>query len=177
MDLTATTTPDSTQVNADDLVVADRIVTITEVKAGSSEQPVDILVQEFPGRAYRPSKSMRRVLIAAWGPEASAYVGRRLRLYRDPEVSFGRDKVGGIKIGAMSHIDKPLSIALTVSRGKRAPHTIQPLPDAPKIPTITDEDIANSTDPDDLRVMWKSATEEQKTLIQAKVAELNGGAA
>ena len=35
----------------------------------------------------------------AWGKEADAYAGRRLTLYRDPDVTFGRDKVGGINVG------------------------------------------------------------------------------
>lgn len=131
MDLTQTIQPNSDQVNADDLMSGERTVTITGVEEGSSEQPVFVHLAEFPGRTYRPSKSMRRVMVAAWGKEASVYQGRRLTLYRDPEVTFGRDKVGGIKISAMSHIDKPLSIALTATRGKRALHKVQPLPDAP----------------------------------------------
>lgn len=132
MDLTESIQPNSDQVNADDLMSGDRTVTIAGVEQGSSEQPVFVHLAEFPGRTYRPSKSMRRVMVAAWGKEASVYTGRRLTLYRDPEVTFGRDKVGGIKISAMSHIDKALSIALTATRGKRALHKVTVLPDAPQ---------------------------------------------
>lgn len=157
MDITSTTTPDSTQVNAEDLLTGPRVVTITGVRAGTSEQPVNIDLAEFPGRAYRPSKTMRRVLVALWGPEASAYVGRRLRIYRDPDVRFGKDVVGGIKIAAMSHIDKPVTVALTVTRGRRAPHTVeplaveyQPIPEsfAAKVRAgnLTDEDRQKATD-------------------------------
>lgn len=35
--------------------------------------------------------------------------------------------VGGIRVRALSHIDKPLTVALTVTRGKRAPFTVQPI--------------------------------------------------
>lgn len=111
MDLTNTITPDSTQLNADDLMAGPVTVTVERVSKGSAEQPVDVHLAEFPDRAYRPSKSMRRVMVAAWGKEASTYVGRRLTLYRDPEVTFGRDKVGGIKISGMSNIEKPLTIS------------------------------------------------------------------
>lgn len=130
MDLSQTIVPKSDQVNADDLIAGPVTVTVQEVVAGSAEQPVDVRLVEYPGRAYRPSKSMRRVLVSAWGAEASAYAGRRLTLYRNPDITFGRDKVGGIEISHMSHLDKPLTVALTATRGKRKNFTVQPLPDA-----------------------------------------------
>lgn len=130
MDLTRSIEPNSSQVNADDLIASDRTVTITGVEAGSAEQPVFVHLQEIPDRTWRPSKSMRRVLVAAWGPEASAYVGRRVTLTRNPDITFGRERVGGIEIAAMSHLDKPLTVALTATRGKRKNFTVTPLPDA-----------------------------------------------
>lgn len=131
MDLSTTTEPRSDQQNYDDVAQAPRIVTVTEVKEGTSEQPVEIHLAEYPGRPYKPSKSMRRVLVAAWGNEGSAYPGRRIKLVGDPTVRFGRDVVGGIKIGALSHLDKPLTMKLTVSKGRREDYTVQPLADAP----------------------------------------------
>ena len=127
MDLTESIAPKSDQVNADDLMAGPVTVTVKEVTAGTPEQPVDVHLVEFPGRAYRPSKSMRRVLVSAWGKEAAAYAGRRLTLYRNPEITFGRDKVGGIEISEMSHLDKPLTVALTATRGKRKNFTVKPL--------------------------------------------------
>jgi hypothetical protein len=70
---------------------------------------------------------MRRVLVAAWGADASQYVGRRVTLFRDPEVAYGGIKVGGVRISHLSNLDGPLSIALTVTRQKRAPYKVQPL--------------------------------------------------
>jgi hypothetical protein len=131
MDMTATIAPKSDQLNADDLISGPITVTVAEVAAGSPEQPVDVRLVEYPGRAYRPSKSMRRILVSAWGPEASAYTGRRITLYRNPEIMFGRDKVGGIEISHLSDIEKPLTVALTATRGRRKNFTVQPLPDAP----------------------------------------------
>lgn len=174
MDLTTTTEPDSTQINADDLIGREVTVTITGVRQGNPEQPVNIDVAEFPDRAYRPSKSMRRVLVAAWGADSSNYVGRRMTLYRDPEVSFGKDKVGGIKIGALSHIDRTLSLALTVSRGKRAPHKVEPLPDAPAAPAEpTAEEVAACVDRTELAAMWKRSGKERREQIEARVADLD----
>lgn len=127
MDISSSTAPRSDQQNFDDYIAGPRTVTVAEVKQGTAEQPVEVHLVEYPGRPYKPSKSMRRVLVAAWGAEASAYAGRKIQLYGDPEVTFGRDKVGGIKIAALSHIDKQLSISLTVTRGRRAPYIVQPI--------------------------------------------------
>jgi hypothetical protein len=140
MDLTASIAPRSDQLNADDLISGPVTVTVQEVVAGTAEQPVDVRLAEFPGRAYRPSKSMRRVMVLAWGAEASAYAGRKLTLYRNPEITFGKDKVGGIEISHLSDLPKPLTVALTATRGRRKAFTVQPLPDAPK-PAPTDTAI------------------------------------
>ncbi len=127
LDITKTTEPRSDQQNFDDYLAGPKRVTVAGVKKGSAEQPVVVHLVEFPGRPYKPSKSMRRVLLAAWGGDASEWAGRQLELYGDPEVPFGLDKVGGIKIGRMSHLDAPVTILLTVTRGRRAPHTVEPL--------------------------------------------------
>lgn len=148
--MTDTIEPRSDQMNADDLMTGPRTFTISRVrKAPSAEQPVDVYLTEFPeGRPFKPSKSMRRVMVAAWGPDASAYVGHRLTLFRDPEIKFGGDKVGGIRISHMSHLadGKPMSVALTVTRGKRTPYRVQPLAEsAPVVPAVTDETLAELT--------------------------------
>lgn len=127
MNIVKTTEPKSDQQNFDDYIGGARTVTVAEVKRGSAEQPVEIHLIEFPGRPFKPSKSMRRVLVTAWGPEASDYTGRRMTLYGDPEVKFGGQTVGGIRISHLSDIPEALSIGLTVTRGKRAPFIVQPL--------------------------------------------------
>lgn len=150
MDLSQTLEPNSQQVNADDLTASPRTVSITNVTAGTAEQPVFIHLAEFPGRTYRPGKSMRRVLVQIWGAEASNYVGRKLRLYNDQTIRFGKDVTGGIRISHASHIDAPVTVNLTVTRGRRAPFVVQPLPDTPPVDpaTITKalHAITNATD-------------------------------
>lgn len=157
MNLTESIVPRSDQINADDLIPGPITVTIREVAKGSAEQPVDVHLVEYPGRAYRPSKSMRRVMVSGWGAEASTYAGHRLTLYRNPEITFGRDKVGGIEISHMSHIDGPLMVALTTTRGKRKGFTVTPLPDAaPSRDWLTElEDAGN--DPDLIRALGTAA--------------------
>jgi hypothetical protein len=128
MDLTPTIVPKSDQLNADDLLAGPVTVTVVEVTKGTAEQPVNVVTKEFgPKRPYKPAKSMRRVMVEAWGKDSTAYAGRQLTLFRDPNVLFGGEAVGGIRIRAMSHLDKPLEVALTVSRGKRKPFVVQPL--------------------------------------------------
>ena len=130
MDLTESIAPKSDQLNAEDLLTGPRTFTIAEVKQGTAEQPVHVHLVEFPGRPFKPSKTVRRLMVAAWGKDSAAYVGRRMTLYRDPAVRFGGQDVGGIRVSHMSHIDKRLTVALTITRGKRAPYTVEPLIEA-----------------------------------------------
>ncbi|CAB4165961.1 hypothetical protein UFOVP853_7 [uncultured Caudovirales phage] len=124
----ATIEPKSEQLNADDLLAGPRTITIKEVKiAAGSEQPVAIRFDGDEGRAYLPCKSMRRVMVAMWGPDASAYAGRSMTLYRDPDVTWGGMAVGGIRISHMSHIEKPTVMMLTATKKARKPFTVAPL--------------------------------------------------
>ena len=131
MDMTQTIEPKSDQINADDLLTGARTFTIEKVTGGTTEQPVNIHLVESPGKPYRPSKSMRRVLVAAWGVQSDAYIGQKLTLFRDPKIKFGGIEVGGIVISHMTGIDKPLKVSLTVTKGKKSLATIQPLQDQP----------------------------------------------
>lgn len=127
MDMTASIQPKSDQLNADSLIPGPVTVTIHSVTEGNVEQPANVNLVEYPGRAYRPSLSMRRVLVALWGKDSSAYAGRRLTLYRNPKTKFGRDTVGGIEISHMSNIDRRATVMLTVTRGQKKPFYVDPL--------------------------------------------------
>ena len=131
MDISETLAANSAQQNYDEYLAGPKTVTVAEVTQGTVEQPVNVELVEFPGKPFKPAKSVRRVLAAAWGTDASQWTGRRLTIYGDPSVRYGGKEVGGLRVSHVSHIDKPLTVALTVTRGKRAPFTVQPLPDAP----------------------------------------------
>ena len=127
-----TAEPRSDQWNADDFTGGPRTFTIAGVNDGTAEQKYDIKL-EGEARAWRPPLTMIRVLMKAWGDESDAWVGRHVTLYQDPNVKFGRDVIGGIRISHLSHIgDKPLNVKVTTTRGKRETVTVQPLKDAPK---------------------------------------------
>ena len=175
MDLSETTAPRSDQQNYEDYIGGPRIVTIDRVTKGSTEQPVEIHLVEFPGRPFKPSKTVRRILVAAWGKDSDAYAGRRMQLYGDPAVKFGGEAVGGIRVSHLSDITGRLTISLTVSKGKRAPHIVEPLPDLTPEPTA--EWVAEMTDTDALKAAWRTCrTDERKAQIVARVAELESGA-
>jgi hypothetical protein len=137
MDMTPTLAAKSNQLTTDDLIAGPLTILITNVSAGTADQPVAISYDGDQGKPWYPCKSMRRVLVAAWGADASTYAGRRITLFRDPEVSYGGIKVGGIRISHLSDLDSPLSIALTVTRQKRAPYKVQPLKAEPAPDLIT----------------------------------------
>lgn len=127
-DLSKTIVPKSDQLNADDLIGGRSItIKITKVGVGASDQPVSISYEGDNGKPYKPGKSMRRLLVFAWGTDGAAYVGRYLTLYRDENVMFAGEKVGGIRISHMSNIEKTLTVPLTTTRGQRKPYTVQPL--------------------------------------------------
>jgi hypothetical protein len=131
MDLTAAIAPKSDQINAEDLLAGPRTFTISEVREGSAEQPVNVHLVESPGKPFRPSKTVLRIFVTAWGSDSSTFAGQRITLYRDPTVRFGGQDVGGIRVSHMSGITKPLKLALAVSKGKRSQYVVDPLPDAP----------------------------------------------
>ncbi len=119
--------PKSDQYNAEDFIAGPRTFQIESVDIrGGAEQPVSIRLAG-EDRVWRPCKSMSRVLVAAWGPDASQYRGRSVTLYRDAKVKWAGLEVGGIRVSHLSHIERDMVMALTATKGKRAPHTVKPL--------------------------------------------------
>lgn len=132
MDVSAAIVAKSDQMNAIDLVGGEVTVTIVDVKPGSADQPVHIITDLYgPSRPFKASKTALRDIVQAWNTDSTAWIGRRLTLWNDPEVLWAGQKVGGIRIKAMSHIDKAFEAKHIITRGKSQKVMIQPLPDAP----------------------------------------------
>lgn len=143
--------PKSDQLDAVDLAATGATVfTISRVRAGSDEQPYNVDLAEFP-RPWRPSKTMLRVLVGLWGLDATTWIGQRVELYCDPDVRFGADKVGGIRLRRAS-VGKRVEVPVIIKRGTSRMWTVDPLPDTPAGPTAAD--VAACTDPDTLRGWW-----------------------
>ena len=137
-DLASTIIPKSDQMNSDDLISGPRTIRVTKVSAdtGSTEQPILIHYECDGGKPWKPCKSMRRVLVTVWGANGSQYPGRSLTLYRDPSVKWGGLEVGGIRISHMSHMDGPVTLALTATKQSRKPFTVKPLATTAQIDPI-----------------------------------------
>ena len=125
-----TAEPRSDQINFEDFLAGPKVYTIGGVRNGTAEQKYDIQLQEEQ-RVWRPPLTVLRTLIACWGDDATVWQGRQAELYGDPSIRFGKDTVGGIRIKALSHLDEPKTVTVTVARGKRQKITIQPLQVAP----------------------------------------------
>lgn len=123
--LRETITPKSDRRNADDFLAGPETFKISAVKRGDAESPVAVHLEN--SKPWYPCKSMRRVLITAYGDNGADWVGKSVTLFCDPAVRFGGVAVGGIRIAALSHIENDLAISLTTTRGKRAPYTVKKL--------------------------------------------------
>ena len=188
MDMTQFTLAKGQQVNADDLISGPRTITITRVSGneGNKEQPVAVFFDGDEGKPFMPCKTMRRLMVAAWGPDASTYSGRKVTLYRDPTVKFGGMETGGVRISHMSHIDADLKVALTSTCGKRGMVHVKPLkqeqdkietkPDAPKPPAINRDQLraqmeAVASDAQAKGKWWRGLTEEEQAVVREMAAE------
>lgn len=171
MDLSKSIEPRSDQQNYEDYLSGPKTVKISGVTQGNAEQPVNIELEEYPGRPFKPSKTVRRILVSAWGPDSSVYIGRRMTLFGDPTVKWAGETVGGIRVSHLSDIDKPLTIALSVSRGKRQKTTVQPLKAAPTEPSRDwDALISACTTEDELRALYGQTTDAavQEAILAAR---------
>jgi hypothetical protein len=162
LDMTESLAPKSDQLDAVDLVGGPRTFTIEKVSRHNAEQPFNFHLADFP-RVWRPGKSMRRVIAAAWGADASKYAGQRVTLYCDNSVEFGGAAVGGSRISHMSGIGKPLKVPLLIKKGRSAIFTVQPLPDTPVVHAEPAKDwqaLADLATGDEatLRALWKDAS-------------------
>ena len=162
MDISDSLAANSNQQNYDEYLAGPKTVTVSEVKKGTAEQPVEVHLSEFPGKPFKPAKTVRRLLAKVWGTDASQWAGRRLTIYGDPEVRYGGKSVGGLRVSHVSHIDKPVEVLLTESRGKKRAHTVHPLVEAAPPVYAPSQDFialmqASTTGPEKNEI-WQQAT-------------------
>jgi hypothetical protein len=125
-DISDTLKAKADQLNGDDLIGGPIVVTITKANKVSDDQPV-ILGITGGYQPFKPCLTMRRALTIAWGPKMSEWIGRSMKLYRDPSVKWAGDAIGGIRISHLSHIPKRLELFLTETRGKKKKTIIEVL--------------------------------------------------
>jgi len=182
MDMTESIRPKSDQLDADELLSGPRTFTITEVREGpSAEQPFNFMLAEHP-KPWRPCKTVRKLIVAAWGPETTVYHGRRITLVRDPAVTWAGEAVGGIRVSHMSHMKdgKPLRVSVQETSRTKTSIVVQPLEDAPAPQPTRDfeAEVSLAETVDACRALWQSAeqagalTDELKAAITGRVDEL-----
>lgn len=124
MDISQALVAKSDQLNASDLSGNPIVVTIKAVRKGDASKPVIVDLVGMDGRPWKPSKGMLRVVASKWGVEADAWAGRMVKLANNPEVIYAGEKVGGVEVIAMSHIDAAFTIPVRVSQKKVKQHHV-----------------------------------------------------
>lgn len=127
MDISKALVAKSDCLNASDLTGSPIVATIKAVRQGDTAKPVIVDLEGMDGRPWKPSKGMLRVVAHAWGVEADVWVGRLVKLVNNPEVIYAGEKVGGVEVIAMSHIDKAFTIPVRISQKKVKQHTVEVL--------------------------------------------------
>lgn len=121
IDISSTIVPKSDQLNADQLLNGPLTIIVTRVTMrDGEEQPVSVFYDGDKGRPFKPCKTMRKLLAYAWGANAAEWTGRAMTLCHDPDVKFGAEVVGGVRISHLSDITSDIRVSLTSTRGKKA---------------------------------------------------------
>ncbi len=186
-DLRHTVVPKSDQLNAEQLLTADMTITVTDVRVGGgADQPVSIHYQNDDGRPFKPCKTMRKLLIFAWGEDGRRWIGKSMTLFNEPSVKFGGEVVGGIRISHLSDIEKDIAVSLTSTKGKKAQHFVKRLVLAPAV-TLAEvlKTVASMSDKKSrdaaknlaMQLVDEDDVEAAQKAFNDRVAELRGPAA
>lgn len=126
-ELIETLAPKSDQLNATDLIAGPRRLKITKVVLNDDpKQKASIFFEGDNGKPYKPCLSMRRLLVLIYG-KGTSLTGKEIVVFRDPEVVYAGEKVGGIVISHASHITTTQRHVLPVSKGKNRVYVVEPL--------------------------------------------------
>ena len=174
MNITEALAPASDQLDAVELVEPRTFTIDTGSRLGKREgrTVAEIRLVGFD-RVWRPSKGMLDLLAACWGTDGAAWAGRRVTVYNDQSVMYGKDNTGGIRVSHLSHIDGPRDVRIRANgAGRTKLWHVEPLTEPAPVHAPTADDVAACTDVDELRAMYDAASSEVKALIRARKAEL-----
>lgn len=186
VDISDTTLAKSDQLNADDLIGGAITVKITKVtKDKGKDQPITINFEGDNGKPWKPSKGMRRVLIALWGKDSDNYIGKTVTLFRNPEVKWAGQAVGGIQISHASNISSDMTFSLTIAKSVKKPYTVKSLGGEPvKAKVVKKEEVVRDDKFESLKtagyeaaskgydsfVAWgKSLSTDDRAIIQSEL--------
>ena len=132
-DIAPTLVGDSNQLSKSDLMDGPQTFTVSRVDINLSDKkrPTTIHLVEAPGKPYKPSLGMRKLIAKGWGKSSKAYIGRRLTLFHNPDVLWQGKREGGVEVCAMSDIETPFTIQVAVNAKQAKTVKVDALPDAP----------------------------------------------
>ena len=160
-----TIAPNSKQLNAEELLSAPMTITVTGVSRAAGDQPVAISFKNDDGKPYMPCKTMRKILIFAWGDDGRTWAGKSMTIFCDPEVKFGGVKVGGIRISHLSDIDRDLGVSLNTTKGKKGEFIIKKLSIRPRLEIVSMLSSAAKDGTQMLVKVWKKLSPEERQLM------------
>jgi len=131
---------------------------------------------------------MRHVLMAARGYDGRDWIGKSLRVFHDPQVRFGGEDVGGVRISHMTDIPgKRIELKLTASKGKKTLYVIERMEPKASGPTLAHvlQLIATAANNEDMKAAKAAAQtlrnqadiDTALVAYRARVAELKAKAA
>lgn len=126
-DITFAMEAKSDQLNAADIIGADRVIRIRDVIVKKTDQPITIYFDDDNNRPWKPCKGMIRIIAECWGVKSEEWIGKSIKIFRNPDVIYGGEKVGGIQIRAIEGLEKPTAFTVALNRKKRIKLTISPL--------------------------------------------------
>ena len=95
-------------------------ISISRVEDEKKKREVDKPVMWFKeiDRGWMYCKTTGHCMAAMFGNNDDAWIGKRVTLYADPEVRFGSEQVGGIRIAGSPDIAKPLTVRIKFPKKK-----------------------------------------------------------
>ena len=115
--------------------LGNRRPTFTIVRIGSvrlddekKKKEVDKAVIYFKeiDRGWVFSKTSGHCLAKMFGEDDDAWIGKRVTLFADPDVKFGGDQVGGIRVSGSPDISQPMTIRIKFPKKKAIEVTLTP---------------------------------------------------
>ena len=124
-DISHTIIAKSDQLNAGDLAQP-IVVEVRAVRVTGDEQPVVVEIGDGH-QPWKPCKGMRRLLAKCWGTNTDTWTGHRVELYTDPNVTWAGERVGGIRVSAISGISSPMRYVMRTSKKGTTSYDVKPL--------------------------------------------------
>lgn len=137
----------SDRIVADDLIAGPQTHVVARVEGAVQDGKKRLIVHlKDAEKPFMPCKGMARLLGHLWGPDAAKWVGNTMVIYRDPDVRFGADTLGGVRICAVSNIDKAVKVPIRTSQKSVKTYDVAPIKIADQPPAAPQKSAAEWAD-------------------------------